>query len=166
MNETYVECMVAHKKNPLADVFKYLMYALALIALVGAAAFNSLLFVAGVAFALLAYFVSPMLDIEYEYLYIDKSITIDKVLAKEKRKKVCELDLNKMEIMAPVKSHELDSYRAQKLPYVEYASGNENANVYVIVYADGESRRMIGIEPNEEMLKVIKNYFPRKVSEY
>jgi len=165
MNDTYVECMVPHKKSPIAGVFRYIMWVLAAVCAIGGVAVNSLLFAGAILFAVLAYFVSPSLDIEYEYLYVDKSVRIDKVMSKEKRKRVLDIDLNKMEIMAFAKSHDLDSYRSQNISYKEYASGEENANVFVIVYSDKEARYMVGIEPNEEMLKAIKNVFPRKVIE-
>lgn len=166
MNEIYVECMVPHKKSPIAGAFKYIMWVLAVIMFIGGLAVNSLLYVLAILFAVLAYFVSPNLDIEYEYLYVDKSIRVDKVMSKEKRKKVVEIDLNKMEIMAFAKSHDLDSYRTQNLEYKEYASGEENARVFVIVYSDKQSRKMVGIEPNEELLNAVKSVFPRKVIEY
>jgi len=163
MNETYVECMVPHKKSPLAGVFKYVAWGLAAVFFIAGFMFNSLFYVLAIVCALLAYFVSPMLDIEYEYLYVDKSIQIDKVMSMEKRRKVLEIDLNKMEIMAPLKSAELHSYKAQNLPYKEYSSGEAEDKVYVIVYADKENRCMVGIEPDVDMLKAIKTVFPRKV---
>lgn len=166
MNETYVECMVPHKKSPIAGVFKYIAWGLAAVFFVGGFLINSLLYLLAIVCALLAYFVSPMLDIEYEYLYVDRSIQIDKVMSMEKRKKVLEIDLNKMEIMAPLKSAELHSYKAQNLPYKEYSSGEAEDRVYVIVYANKENRCMIGIEPNAEMLNAIKAVFPRKVVTY
>ena len=42
-------------------------------------------FVGVIAFAGLAYFVFPRLDIEYEYLYLDRELSIDKIMSKEKR---------------------------------------------------------------------------------
>lgn len=166
MNETYVECMVDHKKSPAADYFRPAMYGLAVICFLGSMIIGLLGLILAVAFALTGYFVSPMLDIEYEYLYLDKSISIDKVLAKEKRSHVLDIDLNTMEIMAPISSHELDSYKAQNTEYKEYASGQEGAKVYCIVYNDKDTRKMVGIEPNEELLKAIKMFFPRQVRDY
>ena len=165
MNETYVECMVAHKKSPLAGAFKYIMYALAILCFLSGVVLSPLGIILAIVLGLVGYIVSPMLDIEYEYLYLDKSISIDKVMAKEKRKHITDIDLNTMEIMAPLSSHELDSYKAQKLPYKEYASGLNDSKVYVIMYIEKENKQMVGIEPNEEMLKAIKTYFPRKVVE-
>lgn len=166
MNETYVECLVPHKKSPLAGFFKVAMYALAAIMFLFGLLGYAVAFVPAIVFVLLAYFVSPMFDIEYEYLYVDKTISIDKVMSKEKRKHVVDIDLNKMEIMALYSSHELDSYKASNTPYKEYASGEDGAKVYVIVIPDAEGRKMFGIEPNEAMLSAIKTVFPRKVIEY
>ena len=166
MNETYVECMVAHKKSPIADKFKIIMYGLALLCLIVGLFFGNIGIIPAIPLALLGYFLAPRLDIEYEYLYLEKSISIDKVMAKEKRKHVVDIDLNTMEIMAPISSHELDSYKSQNIAYKEYASGEEGAKVYAIVYNDKESKQMVGIEPNEEMLKAIKMFFPRQLKEY
>ena len=165
MNDTYVEVMVARKKNPFLGAARIILYALALICFL--LSLKSGLFLVGTAvFAALAFFYLPTLDIEYEYLYIDKEISIDKIMSKEKRKHVYTVDLNKMDVMAPVNSHELDSHKARGAKVHDYTSGNEDAKVYSIVYAAGnEGTVLVNIEPNEEMLRAIKNVFPRKVLE-
>ena len=48
---------------------------------------NILIFIIAVAFGVLDYFVFQWTSIEYEYLYLDKEITIDKIMAKTRRKK-------------------------------------------------------------------------------
>ena len=108
-----------------------------------------------------------MFDLEYEYLYMDREISIDKIMSKEKRKHVYNVDLNKMEFMAPVTSHELDSYKARNLKVYDYSSRKEDAKVYSIVYEAGaEGTVLVNIEPNGEMLRAIKNVFPRKVMDF
>ena len=163
MNDTYVEVMVARKKNPMLKAARIILYALAIICFV--LSLNSGLFLIGAAaFAAVAYFYLPRLDIEYEYLYIDKEISIDKIMSKEKRKHVYTVDLNKMEIIAPVNSHELDSHKARGAKTYDFTSGKEDAKVYSIVYAAGnEGTVLVNFEPNEEMLRAIKTVFPRKV---
>ena len=165
MNDTYVEVMVARKKNPFLGAARIILYALALICFL--MSLKSGLFLIGTAvFAALAYFFLPTLDIEYEYLYIDKEISIDKIMSKEKRKHVYTVDLNKMDVIAPANSHELDSHKARGAKVHDYTSGKEDAKVYSIVYAAGdEGTVLVNIEPNEEMLRAIKNVFPRKVLE-
>lgn len=167
MNDTYVEVMVARKKSPLVDIGRVLLYGLAVACFLITLLAGALFLIGTIIFGALAYFVVPMFDIEYEYLYIDKEISIDKIMAKEKRKKVYTVDLNKMEIMAPERSHELDSYKARNLKVHDFTSNLPDAKVYSIVYAAGtEGTVLVNIEPNEEMLRAIKNVFPRKVLEY
>lgn len=169
MNDTYVEVMVNRKKNPLLDAGRIACYVLAIICLVLAAIspFTLLFIACAVIFAAAAYFVLPRFDIEYEYLYIDKEITIDKIMSKEKRKNVTTIDLNRLEVMAPVRSHELDSYRARGLKECDYTSGEEDAKVYSVVCSEGDKGMFIAnIEPGEKMLAAIKTVFPRKVIEY
>ena len=165
MNDTYVEVMVARKKNPLLGVARYILYGLALVCFI--LSFGGAVFLIGtIVFAAIAYFVLPRLDIEYEYLYIDKEISVDKIMSKEKRKHVYTVDLNKMEIIAPANSHELDSHKARGAKVYDFTSGEEGARVYSIVYAaGGEGTVLVNFEPNEEMLHAIKMVFPRKVLE-
>lgn len=167
MNDTYVEVMVNRKKSPLLDAGRIACYVLAVICLVLAVSPFTLSFIAcAVIFAAVAYFILPRFDIEYEYLYIDKEITIDKIMSKEKRKNVTTLDLNRMEVMAPVRSHELDSYRSRNLKEYDYTSGEEDAKVYSIVCAHDKETAIVNIEPGEKMIAAIKTVFPRKVVEY
>ena len=166
MNDTYVEVMVARKKSPMVDVGRILLYGLAIACLLLGVLGNGVFFIGAAAFAAVAYFVIPMFDLEYEYLYIDKEISIDKIMSKEKRRHVLTLDLNGMEVIAPARSHELDSYRARNLKMYDFTSKEEDAKVYTIVCAkDKEGTVLVNIEPNEEMLRAIRNVFPRKILE-
>ena len=166
MNDTYVEVLVPRKKNPLVGVGRILMYVLAVVCFLLTFA-KGVFFVGVIAFACLAYFVFPRFDIEYEYLYLDKELSIDKIMSKEKRAKVMDIDLEKMEIMARSNSHELDSYRARGLKEHDFTSGEDGMAVYTIVFESGrEGTILVNIEPGEEMLRAIRNVFPRKVSDY
>ena len=167
MNDTYVEVMVDRKTSPLLGVARIVLYALAIICFMLGLLGSGLFFVGAIAFALVAYFVLPSFDLEYEYLYIDKEISIDKIMSKEKRKHVMTVDLNNMEIIAPINSHELDQYKARGLKTYDFTSNTEDAKVYSVVCTNGnEGTVMVNVEPNEEMLHAIKNVFPRKVLDF
>ena len=164
MNDTYVEVLVEKKKNPMLSAGRILLYGLAtacfFIAMVASFAF----IIPTVIFAVIGYFVIPMFDLEYEYLYLDREISIDKIMSKEKRKHVYTVDLNKMDVMAPVNSHELDRHKDRGVKTYDFTSHMEDARVYSIVYETGtEGTVLVNIEPNEEMLRAIRNVFPRKV---
>jgi hypothetical protein len=166
MNESYVECMVTRKSSPAKGILKYLIYILTGVSAVAFIATNWIFVIPLAVFGLIAFFVVPGFDLEYEYLYLDREITIDKILSKQKRKNVRTLDLSKMEFMCPQNSHQLDAYRSRNLKMADYSSGSPDAKVWVIVYKDQATEELIGIEPNEELIKVVKNMYPRKVIEY
>ena len=166
MNDTYVECMVARKSSPLKAVLKYAIYILAVISGLSVLMGYIIFLVPLVIFGLLAYFVVPGFDLEYEYLYLDREISIDKIMSKQKRKRVRTLELNKMEKMCPINSYELDPYKSRNVKVSDYSSGIDGARVWVIVYTGKDGEELVGIEPNEEMLKAVKSIYPRKVIEY
>lgn len=167
MNEAYVEHMVARRQNPLAKVLKVVAIALAVIlCLIGFTIMNFWYLVPAVILGIVIYFFIPRLDVEFEYLYLDKEITIDKIFSKETRKRAMVVDLNKMEFMAPYNSHELDSYKSRKVPVKDFSSKEEGSKPYAIAYRDQSGDALILIEPNDEMLKLIRQVFPRKVLDY
>lgn len=166
MNETYVECLVNHKKSAVADIVKYALIAVTVVFILSAFLITPAFLLIGIVFGVVSYFIIPVFDYEYEYLYLDKEISIDKVIAKQKRKRVIEIDLNKAEIIAPSGSHSLDSYRNRQHIVKDFTSGMEGAKVFTIAYADNNQFVLANIEPNEEMIKAVKMVFPRKVMEY
>ncbi len=167
MNESYVEYMVARKSSPLTKVLKPVVITLAVIfCAIGFVMMDFLYLIPAVALGLVALFLVPRLDLEFEYLYLDKEITIDKIFSKQTRKRAQVVDLNKMEFMAPIGSHEFDSYKQKKIPRKDYSSRTEDSKPYGILYHDPSGDTIILFEPNAEMLKAIKTVFPRKVIEF
>ena len=157
--ETYVECMVKKKANGLMSALKVLLIGITvitgLLGFMGLIVFLIIAVVAGVG----AYFVSLNANLEYEYLYVDKQLTVDKIMARTRRKKVETFDLERM---APIKSWHLDDYKNRQLKVVDYSSGVEQQPDirYSMIY-NGEKR--VIFEPNAEMVAAIKSIAPRKV---
>ena len=153
--ETYVECMVKKKANGLMSALKVLLIGITvitgLLGFMGLIVFLIIAVVAGVG----AYFVSLNANLEYEYLYVDKQLTVDKIMARTRRKKVETFDLERMEILAPIKSWHLDDYKNRQLKVVDYSSGVEQQPDirYSMIY-NGEKR--VIFEPNAEMVAAIK----------
>lgn len=162
MSETYVECLVKHKSSIIGVILKWILILLTaffgFMGILGA----TIPLVIAVVTGILAYIVSLSSDLEYEYLYLDKEITIDKIMNKTRRKKVEVLEVDRIEIIAPFKSHHLDSYRNRKYKTVDYSIGEEKQpdNRYVMYY-NGDRR--IVMSPSPELLKAIRMVAPRKV---
>lgn len=161
MSESYVECLVKAKPSFVGKAGKVLLIVLTVIlGLGGFVAFP--LYLAAIATGVGAYFVNIFTDIEYEYLYLDKEIVIDKVMAKSRRKRVATYSLDRVEIFAPVRSYRLDNYKNRQVKVKDYSIGEELKPDlrYVMYYEGGEK---ILLSPSEQMVKIMKNAAPRKV---
>lgn len=161
MSETYVECLVARKPSTILTFLKMLLIMLTVVFIVIGVVFIPGLLVA-IATGVGAYFATMNANIEYEYLYLDKEISIDKVMAKSRRKKTGTFSVEQMEIFAPLNSHRLDSYRNRELKTLDYSSGvaAQPERRYMMVW-NGNTK--IILEPNEEMIKAVQSVAPRKV---
>ena len=114
------------------------------------------------AFGVGGYYVGMLADVEYEYLYMDKEISVDRILAQSKRKRMETYSMERMEIMAPVISHRLDEMKNRQVKTVDYSIGvEEKPDKRYAFYYEGGQR--ILISPSEEMIKIMKNTNPRKV---
>jgi len=109
-----------------------------------------------------AYFVGMYTDVEYEYLYLDKELVVDKVLGKSKRKRVTTYQLDRVEILAPVKSYHLDNYRNRNVKVKDYSIGEELQpdKRFAMYYEGGEK---VLLSPSEELIKAMKSVAPRKI---
>ena len=161
MNESYVECLVARRPSGGMKALKVLLIVVTVIGILGGMIAFPLLIVA-VAAAVGAYFASLYSSLEYEYLYVDKEISVDKILNKSKRKKAEKFELDRMEIFAPVNSWHLDTYKNRQFKTTDYSSGvaGQPDRRYAMIY-NGE--RKILFEPNQEMVKAMQAVAPRKV---
>lgn len=161
MNDTYVEWLVKKKTPGYMTFLKFVCFMLtACFILIGFVFVVALII--GAVFAVISYFLYLNCDLEYEYLYVDKELTVEKVMAKSKRKKVAVFDINKMEILAPIKSYHLDNFKHRTDKTVDYSSGEEKQPDHRFVfYYDGRQR--VVIEPNPELIKAIQTVAPRKV---
>lgn len=101
------------------------------------------------------------MNVEYEYLYINGNIDIDKIMSKSRRKKVFEMNVSELELLAPAGSPELRPFQGVKA--TDYTSGEEGRSVYeMIVLKNGEKKKIM-FEPNDTIIDGMRMYAPRKV---
>ena len=163
MGETYVECLVAKKPSMVMTFLKFFLIMMAAVLLLfGMGTGYILALILGIVVGVGAYFAAMNANIEYEYLYVDKEVSVDKVMAKSRRKKAGTYSVEQMEILAPLNSHRLDSYKNRDAKTVDYSSGIavQPEKRYMMVCNGGT--RVI-LEPNEAMIKAIQTVAPRKV---
>ena len=101
------------------------------------------------------------LDVEYEYLYVNGDLDIDKIMHKAKRKRVFSTNISNMELLAPEGAEELNQYRNAHV--ADYSSGMAGAKKYVLVVAENGQITKLVFEPNETIIEGMFLMAPRKV---
>ncbi|MBQ8947684.1 MAG: hypothetical protein IJ058_12885 [Lachnospiraceae bacterium] len=160
-SETYVECLVQTKVSPVMKFFRILLIMLcAAFAFLGLMGYIVALIMA-IACGAGAYFVSMQCTVEYEYLYLDHEISIDRILGRSRRKRVASYEVDRMEVMAPMNSYHLDPFKNRDVKTKDFSSKviNQPDTRYAMYY---EGNEMIVFEPNEDFVKAVYNVAPRK----
>ena len=163
-NDIYAEWLVKRKKSPLTVPF---YIGIVLLFLIGfyVSVISPFGFVALLAAAAAAYFGSARLHVEYEYVFVTNELAIDRILSQRTRKRMKKLDIQKIEKMASMKSHEFDYIKGNnQVKVVDFSSGKADANTYGIAYSDENGKFVYVIEPNDNLLKCMKSAAPRKVT--
>ena len=81
MSDSYVECLVKAKQPTWAKILKVLLIALTVLSCLVMFVFIIFLPVA-LAAGVGAYFLNMYTDLEYEYLYLDKELSVDSSLSR------------------------------------------------------------------------------------
>ena len=162
--ESYMEYMVKKETTGKDKAVRGICYVVIALVVVAALLFGRpILFVAALLFGMLyRYFIYPMTDLEYEYMYCDKQITVSKIMAKEKRKDVATYDLDKMELLVPANSYRLADYKNRDLTVVDYWSldPSEDHVPFALIY-EGKSKILLDLPA--DFVKIVQNNAPRKV---
>ena len=106
-------------------------------------------------------FLFGRMNIEYEYVYYEGDLDIDRIVNKSRRKKMFSVSVKDMDVIAPTNAQELLGY--QHLKVVDYSTGEAGNKTYELVTKKGSDKIRVRFEPNEKMLEAMKNIAPRKV---
>ena len=163
MSDSYVECLVEKENTGAMAALKYVCVLLAVASFLLTIVMGSAVgFLGVIGFAVLAYFCHRNSAVEYEYLYVDRTIVVDKITCKSNRKKMGEYAVDGIEICAPVKSWHLGDYKNRNCSVMDYSIGVEKQpdERYVIYY---EGNKKLILSPTKEFVEAVKNVAPRKV---
>ena len=152
-------------KNEKISKILILVAAVALAMMCFIFAFGTQFAMFGILFAGIAlyggYYLVTNLDVEYEYIFTNGELDVDKIIAQRKRKRLCSVRIG----------------AAVEFGQVEDGSNTDGAETYVRASADDEDQtdyfirlnhKSLGdtvliFTPNEEMLGLIKPYVPRNI---
>lgn len=160
MSDFYTEQLVK-KQTTMKDVLiKALLVAIAIVSVFVVLMFPVAIIVPVIVIAAVVFLIRR-LDVEYEYLYVNGDLDIDKIMHKAKRKKVFSTNISSMELLAPEGADELNQYRNARI--LDYSSGRTDVKRYVLVVAENGQVTKLVFEPNDTIIEGIFLMAPRKV---
>ena len=162
MNDTYLEILI-EKKTESAKIKSLAAMVLAILLLLSSLFWNFLLAILlTVILGSMSYYFYVQAHTEYEYMYFDKELSIDRILMQSRRKRIETFLVERMEIFAPVDSVHLEQFQGKKVKVTDYSSADKETakNRYVFYYEGG---RKIILEKDEKLGKAFRMVAPSKV---
>ena len=166
MSDLYTEVLVKKQQTGKDKVIKGVLIFFTVLFAAAGIMMNPLILLLALELGIVDYFFIPKLSVEFEYLYVNGELDIDRIYSQSRRKRAASYELSNMEILAPYQSHQLDSYKKnQSIKRYNYSSGIEGQGLkpYAFVISKDNTMQMVIFEPDEVMLKDIRNRAPRKV---
>lgn len=166
MSDLYTEVLVKKQQTGKDKVIKGVLIFFTVLFAAAGIMMNPLILLLALVLGIVDYIFIPKLSVEFEYLYVNGELDIDRIYSQSRRKRAASYELSNMEILAPYQSHQLDSYKKnQSIKRYNYSSGIEGQGhkPYVFVISKDNTMQMVIFEPDEVMLKDIRNRAPRKV---
>ena len=166
MSDLYTEVLVKKQQTGKDKVIKGVLIFFTVLFAAAGIMMNPLILLLALVLGIVDYIFIPKLSVEFEYLYVNGELDIDRIYSQSRRKRAASYELSNMEILAPYQSHQLDSYKKnQSIKRYNYSSGIEGQGhkPYAFVISKDNTIKMVIFEAVEVLLKDIRNRAPRKV---
>ncbi len=162
MSEVYVEWLVKRVSTGLDKVKRAACaIVLSLLAITFFLTGNIVIMILAIAVAAGTYFVFLTTDVEFEYLYVDKELSVDKIFSKSRRRKGGKFEMDGVEIIAPMNSAKLDNFKNKQCKVMDYSSGvAKNENRFVMYY---KGNVKVIFDPSKELMEAMRYGAPHKV---
>ena len=162
MGEYFSEWIVKRKTPQKVKMIQILLVAVCVLSLVLLVIpYLGVLAVAVIIFLTYLYFKNN--DVEWEYSLVEKTMYVDKIMKKSKRKRMGEYDLTKLEVAAPQESYYIKEYDKRNLKTLDFSSMIPENKKYVMVLMNNNELIKLIIEPNDRMLKELRDIAPRQL---
>ncbi|HHX72350.1 MAG TPA: hypothetical protein GX701_05415 [Clostridiales bacterium] len=165
METGYIEYMVRRLPQPM-DALKKLGIALVGIAIMAAgiiwAGILSILIIGGVLVGV--FWLYKQFEIEYEYIYTDGQLDVDKIIARERRKSVLTIDVTEFEVFAPVKPEYFGAFEKQEFQRrIDASTSPLSKERWFAVYQGEGGKTLLIFEPNQTIIQAIRRQIPSRV---
>lgn len=163
--EQYIEVLVRKKTNPLLMPGKFLMLfpdILLLLLSFRSPAFIPLLLLSGA----LTYLCFLYSCVEYEYLYFEGELSIDRILNRSKRRKICEVPASAFRLLAAMDSEEMQRAMGEECEIRDYSDDGflpgELPKLGYLYEREGKKICLV-LTVNDRLQQAIRRTAPEKV---
>lgn len=163
MNDALYEQLVSCRPKPYYFPLRILIILVIIaVAVLGMPFIGMFSFIIAIILAVLAYyFLFPRFNVEYEYIILNHDLQIDAIYNKAKRKTMRNFDIKAAEIIAPKGSPRLNSFRPDQI--LDFTSGDSSAKVYAVMLPMDLKKVCIYIEPDDKMVRHMKQWMGMKM---
>ncbi len=161
MDDLFSELIVAKKPKAQDGILKALLIAVTVFMAAAGILLGPIFMMGFIVLLIICYFFWPRFKVEYEYSYVNGQLDIARVFSKQARKETAKIDITECECVAPLGSHELDSY-GSTYKVIDYSSGDPENKTYVIVKG-GDANCKYLVHLDDSMIADLKRRMPRKV---
>lgn len=162
MNDSYAEWLIKRKVPFYAYILNAVLSVITAISVILAFTTGVLAVILMFACAGALYLSYRNTRLEFEYLYVDNQLSVDKILGRAARKKFFECNMEEIQIIAPSDSHVLNEYRGNAR-IIDASSHQAGVKTYTaVVQKKGEIRKLV-FEPSDKMMECFRRSAPRKI---
>lgn len=167
----FLEEVVVKRNNTLNRILYYLSWAIIILSALTASItlgtlsanfnwFSVAVIVISAGIAVYTWFFHDKLLTEYEYTFTNGSLDFAEVYNNKKRKSLGSLNVKNVEAFGKVASPSFQRFLS--MPGVKRMNWflNRDAELYYFYFSKESSRKMIILEPSEEMVDYIRHYLP------
>lgn len=167
-NDVFVEQLVKHKLRPKNILIKVLAIVVAVIITLTiwliVPTYSYIIFTAAV---LLAYVVFRSQDYEFEYIFTNGDLDVDRIVSQRRRKRVMSTDCRSINVMAPyTPENEHLTKKYDIVRTVDYSSAPKAEGRWFFIFTGGSGAQvMVIFEPGKRLLEAMKHELKDKVKE-
>ena len=167
----FLEEVVVKRKNGLNRILYYLSWVIMIFSAIIASMtlgtlstafswFSVIVIVVSAGIAVYTYFFHDRLLTEYEYTFTNGALDFAEVYNNKKRKSLGSLNVRNVEAFGKVTSSSFQRYL--NMPGIKRMNWflNREAELYYFYFTKESSKKMIILEPSEEMVDYIRKYLP------
>lgn len=158
---------VSRKSKPMAKFYTRLLLVLSILFVLMGIVLDRGMLLLSMLSVLLYWYSSYESSTDYEYHLEGTQFTVDVIKGKMRRKRVQELDLENLEVIAPNWHDAVGKYRKKggtvRLKKYDYTSYEDDIPFYTMIIQDEGRKIKLLLDLDDEWLRMLKRKYPTKV---